>query len=48
VGDEAISGALLSLFMFRKGDVSVQLDARLLPGGRDAQIAIAKRIISKL
>jgi hypothetical protein len=48
VGDEAISGPLLSLFMFRKGDVSVQLDARLLPGGRDAQIAIAKRILSKL
>jgi hypothetical protein len=48
VGDEAISGPLLSLFMFRKGDVSVQLDARLLPGGREAQIAIAKRIISKL
>ena len=48
VGDEAISGPLLSLFMFRKGEVSVQLDARLLPGGRDAQIAIAKRIISKL
>jgi hypothetical protein len=48
VGDEAISGPLLSLFMFRKGDVSVQLDARLLPGGRDSQIAIAKRIISKL
>jgi len=48
VGDEAISGPLLSLFMFRQGDVSVQLDARLLPGGRDAQIAIAKLIISKL
>lgn len=48
VGDEAMSGPLLSLFMFRKGDVSVQLDARLLLGGRDAQIAIAKRIISKL
>ena len=48
VGDEALSGPLLSLFMFRKGDVSVQLDARLLPGGRDAQMAIAKRILSKL
>jgi hypothetical protein len=48
VGDEAISGPLLSLFMFRQGDVSVQLDARLLPGSRDVQIAIAKRIISKL
>jgi hypothetical protein len=48
VGDEAVSGPLLSLFTFRKDDVSVQLDARLLPGGRDAQIAIAKRIISKL
>jgi hypothetical protein len=48
VGDEAISAPLLSFFVFRKGDVSVELDARLLPGGRDAQIAIAKRIISKL
>jgi hypothetical protein len=47
-GDEAISGPLLSSFMFRQGDVSVYLDARLMPGGRDAQIAIAKRIISKL
>lgn len=48
VGDEAMSGPLLSLFMFRKGDVTVTLDARLLPGGLDAQIAIAKRISSKL
>lgn len=48
VGDEAVFGPLLSLFMFRKGDVSVQLDARMMPGGRDAQIAIAKRILSKL
>jgi hypothetical protein len=48
VGDEAVFGPLFSLFMFRKGDVSVQLDARMMPGGRDAQIAIAKRIISKL
>jgi hypothetical protein len=48
VGDDAVAGPLLSVFMFRQGDVSVQLDARMLPGGRDAQIAIAKRIISKL
>jgi len=48
VGDEAISGPLLSVFMFRKGDVSAQLDSRLCPGGRDAQIAIAKNIIAKL
>jgi hypothetical protein len=48
IGDEAISGPLLSIFMFRKGDVSVQVDARLLPGGSGAQIAIAKRIVSKL
>ena len=48
VGDEAMFGPLLSLSMFRKGDVSVQIDGRLLPGGRDAQIAIAKRIFSKL
>jgi hypothetical protein len=48
VGDEAMFGPLLSLFMFRQGDVSVQLDGRTLPGGRDAQIAIAKHIASKL
>jgi hypothetical protein len=48
VGDEAMFGPLLSLSMFRKGDVSVQIDGRLLPGGRDAQIAIAKRIFSRL
>ena len=48
VGDEAISGPLLSVFMFRKGDVSAQLDSRLCPGGRDAQIAIAKNILAKL
>ncbi len=48
VGDEAMFGPLLSIFMFRQGDVSVQLDGRTLPGGRDAQIAIAKSIASKL
>jgi hypothetical protein len=48
IGDEAAFGPLGSLLMFRKGDVSVQLDARTLPGGRDAEIAIAKRIVAKL
>jgi len=48
VGDEAMFGPLLSLSMFRMGDVSVQIDGRTLPGGREAQIAIAKRIFSKL
>jgi hypothetical protein len=48
VGDEAMFGPLLSLSMFRQGDVCVQIDGRMLPGGRDAQIAIAKRIFSKL
>jgi hypothetical protein len=48
VGDEAMFGPLLSLSMFRKGDVAVQIDGRLLPGGREAQIAIVKRIFSKL
>jgi hypothetical protein len=48
VGDEAMFGPLLSLSMFRQGDVAVQIDGRLLPGGREAQIAIAKRIFSKL
>jgi hypothetical protein len=48
IGDEAMFGPLLSLSMFRKGDVSLQIDGRLLPGGRDAQIAIAKTVFSKL
>ncbi len=48
VGDEAMFGPLLSLSMFRQGDVSVQIDGRMLPGGREAQIAIAKRIFSRL
>jgi hypothetical protein len=48
VGDEASFGPLLSLSMFRQGNVAVQIDGRLLPGGREAQIAIAKRIFSKL
>jgi hypothetical protein len=34
--------------MFRKGDVSVQMDARTLPGGRDTEIAVAQRIAAKL
>jgi hypothetical protein len=48
IGDDAMFGPLLSLFMFRKGDVAVQIDGRTLPGGRDAQIAVAKRIAAKL
>jgi hypothetical protein len=48
VGDEAVFGPLKSLLMFRKGDVSVQIDARTLPSGRDTEIAIAQRIAAKL
>jgi hypothetical protein len=48
VGDEAVFGPLKTLFMFRKGDVSVKLDARMLPGGRDTEIAIAQRILARL
>lgn len=48
IGDEAVFGPLASLLMFRKGDVSVQIDARTLPSGRDTEIAIAERIAAKL
>lgn len=48
IGDEAAAGPLGSLFMFRKGDVAVQLDGRTLPGGQDTEVAIAKRILAKL
>lgn len=48
IGDEAVFGPLGSLLMFRKGDVSVQIDARTLPSGRETEIAIAQRIAAKL
>jgi len=48
VGDEAIMGPLASIFIFRKGNVSVTIDGRALSGGRDTQVAIGKRIASKL
>ncbi len=48
VGDEGIFAPLFSMSVFRKGDVAVFIDARMLPGGKEAQITIAKRIFSKL
>jgi len=48
VGDEGMFAPLFGTSVFRKGDVAVSIDGRMLPGGRDAQIAIAKRIFSKL
>jgi hypothetical protein len=48
IGDEAMFGPMLSLFMFRQGDAAVQIDARTLPGGRDTILAIAKTISTKL
>ena len=48
IGDEAMFGPLLSMFMFRQGDVAVQIDARTLPGGRDTVLAIARQISAKL
>ena len=48
IGDEAYLGVMASLLGFRKGDVTVQLDGRTLPGGKDSQIAVAKKIAAKL
>jgi len=48
VGDEGVFAPLFGMSVFRKGDVAVSIDGRMLPGGREAQIAIAKRIFSKL
>jgi hypothetical protein len=48
LGDEAVLSPLISLLMFRKGDVSVQIDARALPSEGDREIAIAQRIATKL
>jgi hypothetical protein len=48
VGDEGMFAPLFGMSVFRKGDVAVSIDGRGLPGGREAQIAIARRIFSKL
>jgi hypothetical protein len=48
VGDEGVFAPLFGMSSFRKGDVAMIIDGRMLPGGREAQIAIAKRIFSKL
>jgi hypothetical protein len=48
VGDEGVFAPLFGMSVFRKGDVAVFIDGRMLPGGKEAQIAIAKRIFSKL
>jgi len=48
VGDEGVYAPMLGWSVFRKGDVAVIVGARALPGGRDVQIAIAKRVFSKL
>jgi hypothetical protein len=48
VGDEGVFAPMLGWSVFRKGDLAVFIGARGLPGGREVQIAIAKRIFSKL
>ena len=48
VGDEGVYAPLHGWSLFRKGDVAVLVGARTLPDGRDVQIAMAKRIFSKL
>lgn len=48
VGDEAVFGRVLNMFIVRKGDVAVRVDATTLPSAYETDITIAKRIVSKL
>lgn len=48
IGDEAWLGPLASLLVFRKGDVGVELDLRMVPDGRDKGIRLARLIAQRL
>ena len=48
IGDEAWLGPMASTLVFRKGDVAVELDLRMVPDARDKGIRLAKLIASRL
>jgi hypothetical protein len=48
LGDEAWLGPMASTLMFRKGDVGVELDLRMVPDAKDKGIRLAKLIASRL
>lgn len=48
IGDEAYLGPLASLLVFRKGDIGVEIDLRMIPNGREAGIKLAKLIASRI
>jgi hypothetical protein len=48
IGDEAWLGPMASTLTFRKGDVAVTLDLRMVPDGRDKGQQLAKLIASRL
>jgi hypothetical protein len=48
LGDEAIVGPLALIFIVRKGDVAVTIQATGLVAGKDAEVAIAKQVLARL
>jgi hypothetical protein len=48
IGDEAYVGPMGSTLMFRKGDVMVTLDLRMVGNNVDAAKVIAQKIVSRL
>lgn len=48
IGDETWLGPLASTLVIRKGDVAVEFDLRLLPGGKERGTRLAKAVASRL
>jgi hypothetical protein len=48
IGDEAYAGPMGSTLMFRKGDVMVNIDLRMVGNNVDAAKVIAQKILARL
>ncbi len=48
IGDEAWLGPMASILVFSKGDVGIELDLRMVPGGRNRGIRLARLIAGRL
>lgn len=48
LGDDAVSGPLGSTFAVRKGDVALEMDLRLVPGGEERGVEVARRVLARL
>ncbi len=48
IGDEAYMGPMDSLLLFRKGDVGVEIDLRMIPNGHETGVKLANLIASRI